>query len=139
MNERNLQAVKKMYEAMNRGDVMSMIELVAEDVVWGYEVAHSDAPWHTTVHGKRGITRYIGALIENVQMHGIEPQAYVVSDQQVVARVRTDYTIRKTGKRVSLEQVHWWSFDQTGRINRLWHWEDTAAVRRAWSPDTGNA
>jgi len=132
MNDRNLQAVRKMYEAMNRGDVMAMIEMVAEEVVWGYEVAHSDAPWHTTVHGKRGITRYIGALIENVQIQRIEPQQFVVSDQQVVARVKTEYTVRRTGKRVAVEQVHWWTFDQAGRVVRLWHWEDTAAVLEAW-------
>ena len=132
MHESNLQAVKAIYQAMERGDVPGILEMIGENVEWGYEVVHSDAPWHTTVRGRHAVPRYFGALLDNVKVLRIEPLEYSASGAQVVARVKVEYTVRRSGRRVSLNQVHWWTFDQGGRVVRLWHWEDTAAVRDAW-------
>ena len=49
----------------------------------------------------------------------------------VVAHIRFAFTVKRTGKRVDQEQLHWWTV-QDGKVARLRHFEDTAQVIDAW-------
>jgi hypothetical protein len=45
--------------------------------------------------------------------------------------VHIEYVVRKTGKRVAMDQLHWWTLDASGQVARLRHYEDTAQVLEA--------
>ncbi len=69
----------------------------------------------------------------NLEFEAFEPRAFAVSGRDVVVKVRVSYRVKRTDRRVDEEQVQWWSFDDGGRIASLRHYEDTAAVRDAWT------
>jgi uncharacterized protein len=131
MSEQNVQIIQRIYAAFGSGDVPAILERVTEDTEWGFAVGASDVPWHQPVKGKATVPRFFGAIQEHVQMERFEPKELVHSGDHVIAHIEIAYTIRKTGKRVAMDQLHWWTLKE-GRVSRLRHFEDTAAVLAAW-------
>jgi ketosteroid isomerase-like protein len=76
---------------------------------------------------------FFRALAEHVEFERFEPRAFLAGGRDVAVKVRVTYRVKRTGRRVDEEQVQWWSFDESGRIAALRHYEDTASVRDAWS------
>ena len=67
----------------------------------------------------------------NVELEAFEPRQLIAAGDDVVAHIRIAYTVKRTGKRVDEEQLHWWTV-RDGKIARLRHFEDTAQVMAAW-------
>jgi uncharacterized protein len=128
----NIQTVREVYEAFGRGDVPAILARVTDRTEWGFEARGSEVPWHKPVAGKEALPAFFGALGENVDMKVFEPRLMLADGAHVVARIHLEFVVRKTGKSVSMDQLHLWAFDGEGRISSMRHFEDTAQVQRAW-------
>jgi ketosteroid isomerase-like protein len=133
MSQSNQKTIEAVYAAFGRGDVAFILQRVSDAIQWDFSVGKSEVPWHAPVRGKAELPRFFQALAENVVMQAFEPRMFIDDGRSVVVKLRLAYTVKRTGKQVDEEQVQWWSFDDGGRISGLRHYEDTAAVRDAWS------
>jgi len=133
MSEQNVKAVQSIYGAFGRGDVPGILEHCADETEWAFNGARSEVPWHDTFKGKTAVPRFIQALVSNVDLHDFRPKTFIHSGDDVVCNVSIEYTVKKTGKRVREDQLHWWSFTN-GKVARLLHFEDTAQVAAAHQP-----
>lgn len=133
MSEANRKTIEAVYAAFGRGDVAFILDRVSDGTRWDFSVAKSDVPWHEPVTSKQQLPRFFQAFGENVQIETFEPRTFVTDGREVVVKLRVAYQVRRTGRRVNEEQVHWWSFDDAGRVASLRHYEDTAMVRDAWT------
>jgi ketosteroid isomerase-like protein len=133
-NQTNQKTIEAVYEAFGRGDVPFILERVGDRTRWDFNVAKSEVPWHAPIASKKELPRFFKAMAENVTFEAFEPRAFISSTHDVVVKLRVSYKVNRTGRRVDEEQVQWWSFDDSGRISALRHYEDTAAVRDAWQP-----
>jgi ketosteroid isomerase-like protein len=131
MNDENVKLVQSMYEAFGRGDVSYIASKVRPEARWDFNVTHSDVPWHVPVSGPTEIPKFLAALGENIAMEAFEPKHFIAMGDDVVAHIRFAFTVKRTGKRVDQEQLHWWTI-QGGKVARLRHFEDTAQVIDAW-------
>lgn len=131
MSDLNVATVGKVYEAFGRGDAAAVAAACADDTVWDFDVADSDVPWHLPVRSRGEVPRFLGAFVENVELKQFEPASFIHSGEDVIAHIRISYMVRRTGKVVTMDQLHWWTL-RDGRIARLRHFEDTAQVLGAW-------
>jgi ketosteroid isomerase-like protein len=131
MNDENVKLVQSMYEAFGRGDASYIASKVRPEARWDFNVTRSDVPWHVPVMGPAEIPRFLAALGENITMETFEPKQFIAMGDEVVAHIRFAFTVKRTGKRVDQEQLHWWTV-QSGKVSRLRHFEDTAQVIDAW-------
>jgi ketosteroid isomerase-like protein len=127
----NVSAVQQIYAAFARGDVAGVQEHVAESTHWDFNGARPEVPWHTPVHGRSELPKFFQALGGGVDMHGFVPREMMQDGPHVLVAVHIEYTVRKTGRRVVQDQIHWWTFDDNHRVLRLRHYEDTAQVLAA--------
>ena len=127
MNPTNHPLIQDIYEAFGRGDSAFIAAHVQPDARWDFNVTRSDVPWHVPVTGPAEVPRFLGALMDNVTLEAFEPRQFIVAGDEVVVHVRLAYTIKRTGKRVDEEQLHWWTV-RGGKVSRLRHFEDTAQV-----------
>jgi ketosteroid isomerase-like protein len=132
MSHDHVATVQRIYAAFGRGDLPAILAEVSDDTEWGFNVAASEVPWHAAVRGREELPSFFGALAENLDFQVFEPLAFLPSADQVIVHLRLAYAVRRTGRRVEEEQLQWWSFDPTGRVRRLRHFEDTAQVLAAW-------
>ena len=131
MSETNVKLIQSIYEAFGRGDAPFIASKVRGDARWDFNVTHSDVPWHVPVTGPGEVPSFLGAFVQNVDLEAFEPRQFVAMGDEVIAHIRIAYAVKKTGKRVDEEQLHWWTV-RDGKIARLRHFEDTAQVVAAW-------
>ena len=131
MSVSNVSAVQSMYEAFGRGDVAGVLEHVAETTAWDSNGGRSEVPWHAPVAGRLELTRFFEVFGTSVEVDVFAPREFMPSGPHVLVEVHIEYTVRKTGKRVVQDQIHWWTFDEHQRATRMRHFEDTAQVLAA--------
>jgi uncharacterized protein len=132
MSEQNVRVIQPIYGAFGKGDVEGVLSFVADATRWDFDVtAQSPVPWHAPVTSKADVPKFLAAFVENVTLAAFEPNHFIHSGDDVVAHIRIAYTIRRTGKKVEMDQLHWWTLHE-GKVIRLRHFEDTAAVLEAY-------
>ena len=128
MTHEHVATIQTIYGAFGRGDVPGVMARVADRTHWDFAGGRPEVPWHAAVDGRANLPRFFEALMGSVELHQFEPREIMHCGPHVVVDVHIEYTVRKTGRRVSMDQLHWWTLDATGQVARLRHYEDTAQV-----------
>jgi hypothetical protein len=132
MNIANTALIQEIYAAFARGDAPFIAANVGPEAVWDFNVGDSAVPWHAPVTGPTGVPKFLAAFVEHVQLEAFDPKRFIAIDEDVIAHIRIAYVVKRTGRRVEQEQLHWWTV-RDGKIARLRHFEDTAQVVAAWN------
>lgn len=128
----NVPTVQNLYAAFGRSDLPAVLSYVTDDVSWGFNGARPDrVGYHQPVAGKAELPGFFAHLAEEVEFRAFEPRRFIDGGSDVVVEVHIAFTLKATGRSVDQSQLHWWSFDDQGRIRSLVHYEDTAAVLAA--------
>jgi hypothetical protein len=127
--------VASLYEAFGRGDLAAIQSLVSEDVWWGYAVDYSQPGVPTACgpfHGKQGVADYFRAVAENLDVKRLAPVAFLASGDRVAVLMDKDIQVKQTKKSYDGLLIHLFEFDQTGKIHRHVHFDDTAKIIEAY-------
>jgi len=124
----HIDTVRSVYEAFGSGDIPAILELVSEDVHWD-DWADSFAqragvPWLEPRTGRGGVADFF-RIVGHLQVAEFSVLDIMAGDKQVVAEIVIDATT-PAGGRYRDEELHLWSFDAAGKINRMRHYVDTA-------------
>lgn len=129
----NEQAVQDVYAAFLRGDVQAITALVADDVDWRNDsVASRECPWNGNFSGKANLPGFFKAVGENLDIAVFEVRQTASSEKVVAVNLRIEGTVRKNGRSLKNDAVHFWNFNDNGQITRYRHFNDTAAELAAW-------
>jgi ketosteroid isomerase-like protein len=119
--ERNVESVKSMYAAFNRGDVPSVLARLDPKVEW---TVPASLPFGGTFRGPDGVGRFFQGLPGHFPELRVEADAFVASGDDVVARGHH----RGKGKSGAAFEVPWamaWTF-RDGKVVRFVEYQDTA-------------
>ncbi len=70
---------------------------------------------------------WFGTLGENLDFHVFEPREFIAQGDKVVSVVYAEVTVRSTGRQVSNEEAHLWTFND-GKVARIQLFQDTEAI-----------
>jgi uncharacterized protein len=126
----NVERARQGYEAFAKGDMDTVSELFADDIVWhagGNNILSGDYKGKEAVFGLLG--RFVqetgGSLSQEI--HDI-----LANDEHVVVLLQT--SAERNGVRVEQRAVDIMHADADGRITEFWRFfEDPAAVDSMWS------
>ena len=121
----NLDVVRQGYEALGRGDIPAMLDLMSDDVEWTVQ-GPSVLPWSGTRRGREGVAEFFSLLGENLEFQQFEPREFVAQDDTVVALGYERSLIKPTGRTFEQEWAHVYTF-RDEKIARGRFFEDTAA------------
>ena len=133
--EENIQTVKDIYAAFDRGDINAILDRLAEDVVWDHNsTARHAVPFYTTCRGRDAVRRtFFGPIAEATEVTRFERHDFVGSGDVVVVRYSYDGVAKRTGRSyASVRGVHWWTFAPDGKVVSYQGLDDTAPVVEAW-------
>ena len=129
----NVQSVQEIYAAFGRGDGAAVLERLAPDVAWEAWDRHSaqDAgvPWLAARHDREGVGEFL-AIVGAWETRRFEVLDLLASERQVVAEVAVEWRL-PSGAELSDEEVHLWTFDESGAVTRFRHYVDTAKHMQA--------
>lgn len=128
----NIERVQQIYAAFGRGDVPTILGLLAEDVEWEYGVNSTDVPWLQPRRGRANVGGFFEAL-SALEFLRFEPTQLFANGDTVVALIELEAKVTATGRPiVETDEVHIWHFDSRGQVARFRHRADTHQHLTAW-------
>jgi ketosteroid isomerase-like protein len=126
----NAGTVQRIYEAFGRGDVAEVLEQLADDVTWehwetGNSAQDAGVPWLARRTGRAEVAAFFETLARELEFHSFQPLALLEGEGTVAAVIRGDVTVRATGRRIRDDEVHLWTFDESGKVIAHPHFLDT--------------
>ncbi|HKP58754.1 MAG TPA: nuclear transport factor 2 family protein [Polyangiales bacterium] len=127
------QAVSDIYAAFGRGDIPTILEHLAEDLVWEYGHVDNDVPWLAPRRGRAGAAEFFTVLGRELEFRKFEINGILHAQNTVVALIDAELVVKRTGKTIrESDEGHIWHFGNGGRVVRFKHAADTLAHSRAW-------
>ena len=114
----------------------AILEQVSDEVVWeawdnDNTAQEAGVPWLRPRRGKDGVAGFFQDVAAGLEFHSFEPRNLLEGGDQVAATIAFDATAKATGERFQDEEIHLWTFDETGKVTGLRHYLDTAKHIRA--------
>jgi ketosteroid isomerase-like protein len=130
----NLAVVGGIYEAFGRGDVDFILGQIADDCAWeswlDNEGQKADVPPMKPRHGRAGVGEFF-AYVATMQIQDFQVLDMLASDRQVVVEVQISVATADGGTFTD-EELHLYSLNDAGKINRMRHYVDTAKQIKAY-------
>ena len=135
----NVEAVQTLYEAFGRGDLETILDLLAEDVSWeewaDWFPQRAGVPWFEHRNGRDGVAEFF-RIVGEFEITEFAVLDVMAGDNQVAAQIVIDASM-PNGGRLRDEELHLWSFDANGKIRGMRHYVDTAKhIAAAGGEDT---
>lgn len=122
-----VQTIQAIYAAFGKGDVPTILAHLSADAEFSFAGGSRDVPWHGPWRCQEGVQRFFSAIAEGVEFKTFEPMSFAAGSDAVAVRLHLVYQVRRTGRLVDEQQVHWWTL-RDGKVTSLTHFEDTAQV-----------
>lgn len=126
----NLETVQAIYQAFGQGDVPAILARLAPDVAWEQWASNSGqaagVPWFAARTGREAVGGFFQVIGTDFDIHEFSLLDFMAGDRQVAVEFVMDATIRSTGKHFRDEEMHLWTFNESGQVTRLRHYADTA-------------
>jgi ketosteroid isomerase-like protein len=135
----NAGTVGEIYAAFGRGDVPAILDRLADDVAWDeWEDNFAQRAGVAHLAEGRGRTAAAGffGIIATWTLRDFVVRDVIGDGRQVVVEVRAAFDL-PGGGRFTDEELHLWTFDDSGRVARFRHYCDTAKqIEAARGEDT---
>ncbi len=127
----NLAQVKAVYDAFGRGDVRAILDGCSPAIKWHSGGTREDFPVFGPRSGLDGVASFFKDVAENNQFSSFEPRDFLASGDKVVVIGHYDMTQKKTGKPLSSDWVHIFTF-AGGKCVAWRELNDSAAFYKAY-------
>src|SRR5688572_18272131 len=119
MTEASVEALQRGYEALNRGDLSVVLELLDPEIEWHEP---GDSPEAGTHHGRDSFERFFRSWLDSFDEFRVEPEHVVERGDDLIAVVRQSGRGRASGVEIVIRLAHIWTVE-AGRAVR---WESVA-------------
>ena len=124
-DQANVGVVQQGYEALGRGDIPALLDLMADDVEWTLQ-GPPVIPWAGTRRGREGVAEFFSLLGETLEFEQFEPREFVAQGDTVVVLGYERSLVKPTGRTFGQEWAHVYTL-RDGKIAKGRFIEDTAA------------
>ena len=131
MSIENVAAVQAIYAAFGKGDLAAIQARVAPATQWDFNGGRAEVPWHKPATSRAQVAEFLGTFGQSNEVQRFEPREFISSGPHVIVEIKLQYRVRSTGRQVTQDQLHWWTFGADRLVTRLRHFEDTAQVLAA--------
>lgn len=130
-----LQTVQTIYEAFGRGDIATVLSKLSPVIEWESPPPHgaaAEVPWLRPRRGLEGAAEFFAAL-SAVELTKFHPKHLFEAQGVVYACIDIEGFVRATGSPfVEEDEIHIWTFDNSGQVIRFRHRVDTWQHLEAW-------
>ena len=105
IQQNNIAATQKLFEAFGEGDIPTILSYLNEDIViefYGPDVI----PYAGTYNGLGEAQRFFETVLGSVDIHEFEPEEFLADADKVVVTGHLHLTAKSTGKDIVSDFVH---------------------------------
>jgi len=126
----NVEVVQETYEAVGRGDIPALLDLLADEVEWTFQ-GPSVIPFAGTRRGREEVAEFFSLVGGNLEFERFEPRQFVAQGDTVVVLGFERSRIKPTGHTFEQEWAHVYKLTD-GKVAEFLALEDTAAHAAAF-------
>ena len=130
-SERLIEIAKGFYNEILTDPEKAIQEHLAESFVLENYLP-SEIPFGGRYEGAQGLVQYLTEISEALEMGPLEFHEWLGTADSVVVRGSESSVFRATGKRYSMDFVHWLRFDEHDRVVHMREFNDTAKMATAF-------
>lgn len=128
----HLALVTTIYEAFGRGDVETILERLADDIVWDEGIRPTGLSYFRPGTGKAHVLDFFQALATTVAFDVFSPEVLCVGGDHVMVAVRERGRNLNTGEVIAEDLfVHLWRIGADGKVTSFRHIGDLSLHERA--------
>ena len=128
MGNNYINTVSKIYEAFSKGDIPTIISFLADDVEWENWQNNSaqsfGLPHMIAYHGKENVHKFFEE-VGKMNIKDFRVLSLMGNENQIAAEISLEIEM-PTGAVLKDEEIHLWTFNDSGKVIRLRHYIDTA-------------
>jgi ketosteroid isomerase-like protein len=121
----NVEVVQQSYEAVGRGDIPALLDLLTDDVEWTFQ-GPSVIPLAGIRRGHEGVAEFFSLVGGNLEFERFEPREFVAQGDTVVVLGFERSLVKPTGRTFEQEWAHVYKLRE-GKVAEFLALEDTAA------------
>ncbi len=121
----NVEVVQETYEAVGRGDLPALLDLLTDEVEWTFQ-GPSLIPFAGTRRGRERVAEFFSLVGDNLVFEQFEPHEFVAQGDTVVVLGFERSLIKATGRTFEQEWAHVYKLRE-GKVATCLALEDTAA------------
>jgi ketosteroid isomerase-like protein len=121
----NVEVVQETYEAVGRGDISALLDLLTDDVEWTFQ-GPSVIPFAGTRRGREGVAEFFSLVGGNLEFERFEPREFVAQGDTVVVLGFERSLVKPTGRTFEQEWAHVYKL-RDGKVAEFLALEDTEA------------
>ncbi len=121
----NTEVVQETYEAVNRGDLPALLDLLTDDVEWTFQGPPS-IPFAGTRRGREDVAEFFSLVGANLEFEQFEPREFVAQGDRVVVLGFERSLVKPTSRTFEQEWAHVYTL-RDGKVATFLALEDTAA------------
>jgi ketosteroid isomerase-like protein len=133
----NEQIIKDLYDAFGRGDVPTILNMLAEDVDW-YDPGPPAVTHAGRYRGRNDVMRFFTRLGESVVVEAFQPTEFIAKGDRVIVLGSLRGKVKQTGLVYDNEWAMSWTL-RDGRVTKWQIFEDTARELAAHAPASAGA
>ena len=127
----NVQIVQDLYTAFGRGDMPTILGLLAEDVDWHFVGKPADVPFAGCRKGHQEMIEFFTIVAQNCDVYEFGPHEVLSVADRVISLGHERVGVKSTGHVFETDWVHLFTV-QNGKIVRLQEFYDTATMAAAF-------
>jgi uncharacterized protein len=134
--QENVQILKDGYAAYGRGDLESVLALVAEDVEW--MIPGAGLPVAGTYRGRDGVASFFQKLAAEFEVLEFQPREFLGDGDRVLVTGWERSKVRATNRTVELDWIMSFTL-RGGKIARFREFTDTKVIADAYESSAAAA
>jgi ketosteroid isomerase-like protein len=129
VSEENVEVVRAVFEAWERGDMSALFALYDPEIVW--DMTHTEGELNTEHHGHEGVKTMFRAWTEPFDSYHAHAEEFIEVGEAVVVRLRQGGRGRQSG--VEVEMPPYWQVYRVadGLVSRITLYFDEADALNA--------
>ena len=134
----NTSIVRGIYEAFGRGDIETILNILADNVEWNVSGDKDGIPYAGTFHGRSSVHDFFSLLGDSIAYDRFEPRRFVAEGEQVAVFGYYHGNVKTNGQIVETNWAMEWTL-KDGRVIKFTAYDDTAAVAAAFAMSSANS
>jgi ketosteroid isomerase-like protein len=127
MSQENVELVRRRFDAFNRGDLATMIELTDPDAIWW---DRADDPWGAIPHrGRDACIQHLVEILEDAELQA-DPEEFIDAGDRVVVAVHLAGRGRTSGAAFEEHEFHVFTL-RDGKVTETREYRDRAEALEA--------
>jgi ketosteroid isomerase-like protein len=121
-----IKVLQSIYEAFGAGDVPFILDRLTDDVAWDQDAPSYGVPIYEPRVGREGARAFFEVL-GGLDITRFVPTNFLTGGMQVAVTIDLAATVKATGHKVEVLEIHLWTFGDDGKISRFFHCVDRHA------------